>query len=672
MFAMLMTIGAFVWADEVEPTKHALIVAVSEYKQKDDISELASDKDALILNQLLLDMGFAKENILSIGKKQATRSGIINKWNELHSRVKPGDVVYIHYSGHGSQVIDLNGDEEDGLDEVWVTYDAVYDTEKELLDPQSVLIDDDIEQLKYSIRKKLGDEGHFLLTTDSCHNATITRSLTDKVRSRSLPNGAKGIVDLDKKEPSKKPEKASASGLAPSISISASMDHQEALEVSVGEEVMGGLTYALKETLGDLSNDVSYAELFHEITVILQRYTPGQTPTMEGSRNHLVFNNTYVHQEKFLSVYKTDKKGNLVIEGGLSLGLNKGAVVGLYPKGTRNSADVEPLALGTVVDVRGPRSMLELVEGQANIDPKKLSEYWGFIKRKSFKANGTSLFLEDIPKDKTKLFMSRVEELPLINIQTDKANADLLVRYEDDAWLLRDLRYPILGSSASKDTSMKSGVLQLSLSQLVPAIQSVSSRQFLLDLMAQYQDDKQFSVEVIDEHNQVMEKNPAGGYALRPLVPFRIRINNNTQKEMFISVISIDDNQNSIQQIVPYDDGVERPISAFRIPSGASYIFPPRESDNAPFEVTEGSEGREMMLFVAHPKKALDFSVLDTQGTRNLVTENTATRSSRGSGDETTIESVLDGATSTRAARIRRKAPAFWGYTQTIFLDVGK
>lgn len=43
---------------------------------------------------------------------------------ELAERVRPGDFVYIHYSGHGAQTQDLNGDGRSGKDQTWVTYGA--------------------------------------------------------------------------------------------------------------------------------------------------------------------------------------------------------------------------------------------------------------------------------------------------------------------------------------------------------------------------------------------------------------------------------------------------------------------------------------------------------------------------------------------------------------------
>lgn len=44
---------------------------------------------------------------------------------KLQTSVKPGDLVVILYSGHGTYITDDSGDEKDGLDEAFVMYDAV-------------------------------------------------------------------------------------------------------------------------------------------------------------------------------------------------------------------------------------------------------------------------------------------------------------------------------------------------------------------------------------------------------------------------------------------------------------------------------------------------------------------------------------------------------------------
>jgi hypothetical protein len=60
--------------------------------------------------------------------QQATRDGILDALRKLVSESQPGDVVVIHYSGHGDRLTDDNADELDGLDELLVPVDAPYDT----------------------------------------------------------------------------------------------------------------------------------------------------------------------------------------------------------------------------------------------------------------------------------------------------------------------------------------------------------------------------------------------------------------------------------------------------------------------------------------------------------------------------------------------------------------
>ena len=200
------------------PQKHALIIGVSEYKSP-FISTLQSNNDILVLEETMKQIGIPENNITTIGKKKATRDGIINAWNTLQENVKPGDFVYIHYSGHGSQVPDESGDEwEDGLDEVWVPYDAIYKSKQ--LDPKSVILDDEVETMHKRLRSTLGLSGQLFMTTDSCHNATITRSLDDPEGiSRSLETDYPNIKIPPR--PTESP-KDTFIELAPIISISAS------------------------------------------------------------------------------------------------------------------------------------------------------------------------------------------------------------------------------------------------------------------------------------------------------------------------------------------------------------------------------------------------------------------------------------------------------------------
>lgn len=48
---------------------------------------------------------------------QPTKQNILNAVKWLVSDAKAGDSLWFSYSGHGTQVVDTDGDEDDGYDE---------------------------------------------------------------------------------------------------------------------------------------------------------------------------------------------------------------------------------------------------------------------------------------------------------------------------------------------------------------------------------------------------------------------------------------------------------------------------------------------------------------------------------------------------------------------------
>src|SRR5690606_15671705 len=85
---------------------------------------------------------------------------------------EPGDRVYFYFSGHGLQVKDQNGDEEDGLDEALSTYDiAAADS-----DWTNVILDDEIDEMLARLKDRAVS-----IVIDACHSGTISRSLSSNV-----------------------------------------------------------------------------------------------------------------------------------------------------------------------------------------------------------------------------------------------------------------------------------------------------------------------------------------------------------------------------------------------------------------------------------------------------------------------------------------------------------
>ncbi|MCP4396513.1 MAG: hypothetical protein GY801_04245 [bacterium] len=84
--------------------------------------------------------------------------------------VQPGDFVSIYYSGHGSQTKDLNGDEDDGKDEIWIPYGARKDARAQKNNYD--VLDDEIEVWLAALYEKTRN---VVFVSDSCHSATVSR-----------------------------------------------------------------------------------------------------------------------------------------------------------------------------------------------------------------------------------------------------------------------------------------------------------------------------------------------------------------------------------------------------------------------------------------------------------------------------------------------------------------
>ena len=91
--------------------------------------------------------------------KKATRANVLAGMRAAAKSLKAGDLFFMSYSGHGGQVPDVSGDEDDKQDETWCLFDGQ-------------LIDDEL----YFELSKFGDGVRVLVLSDSCHSGTVTRA----------------------------------------------------------------------------------------------------------------------------------------------------------------------------------------------------------------------------------------------------------------------------------------------------------------------------------------------------------------------------------------------------------------------------------------------------------------------------------------------------------------
>jgi hypothetical protein len=92
--------------------------------------------------------------------KKATRASVLAALRRAAKALKAGDFCLVTYSGHGGQVPDTNGDEDDRKDETWCLYDGQ-------------LIDDEL----YVELGGFAEGVRVLVLSDSCHSGTVTREM---------------------------------------------------------------------------------------------------------------------------------------------------------------------------------------------------------------------------------------------------------------------------------------------------------------------------------------------------------------------------------------------------------------------------------------------------------------------------------------------------------------
>lgn len=149
-----------------------------------DGSLVACENDAKDMASIAKRQKYADSKLLIT--KQAKSAAVIDAMVDFAKRMDSGDILLLTYSGHGGQVEDETGEEDDGMDETWCLYDRQ-------------LLDDELYSL-FS-RFKLGVR--IFMLSDSCHSGTVARmqkeaNLTpvDQI-SREVARSSGGTVAAD-------------------------------------------------------------------------------------------------------------------------------------------------------------------------------------------------------------------------------------------------------------------------------------------------------------------------------------------------------------------------------------------------------------------------------------------------------------------------------------------
>ena len=186
-------------------SRHALLIGIGNYPENSGWNTIHGNNDISIIKASLIRQGFSENSIVELMDASATKERILNAFDNLSAKLQPGDVAYIHFSGHGQQISDLNGDEDDGFDEAWIPYDARKSFEAGVYEGQNHLTDDELNTIFTRLRVRVGSRGKIIIVADACHSGSGSRGMPDEtvfVRG----TGDKFIIPQQASNVKKKPE----------------------------------------------------------------------------------------------------------------------------------------------------------------------------------------------------------------------------------------------------------------------------------------------------------------------------------------------------------------------------------------------------------------------------------------------------------------------------------
>lgn len=231
-------------------------------------------------------LGFADPSCLRVLTDRGATTGAIKEglgW--LVSDAAPGDVLVFHYSGHGSQVRDRDGDERsDDLDEIICPYD---------LDWRHPFTDDDLHAALRGVPPGV----NLTVVLDCCHSGTGLREIsslrgtaTVSVPVRCLcapegvapfvpPPGAPGPRSASPRRVKRFGRKAAEAG---AVLIAACRDDQVAADAYIEGAYHGALSFYMVSSLAAAGFSPTYTELVRRVREQLRRHGYEQVPQIEG------------------------------------------------------------------------------------------------------------------------------------------------------------------------------------------------------------------------------------------------------------------------------------------------------------------------------------------------------------------------------------------------------
>jgi hypothetical protein len=263
--------------------------------------------DVMLMSDLLTRYyGFKPQHKRMLTDASATTANILERLNWLVDGAQPGDVLYFHYSGHGSQVVDAKYDsdeEPDGMDEIICPIDLDW--------RNNIIRDEDMRR----IFDRVPEGVNLTVVLDCCHSGDGIDSgyayqPFGKAADSNHVDPMKGInisrkldmpadianrgMGLDLKPRTRGIQNSAGSTIG--LMISGCQSHQTSADSYIGNKFMGAATFFLARNVEIAKLDISYKTLVDKMNEELQQFGYTQRPELNGDPT--------LFDHKFLAPFK--------------------------------------------------------------------------------------------------------------------------------------------------------------------------------------------------------------------------------------------------------------------------------------------------------------------------------------------------------------------------------